>query len=648
MIGAHTLGFRRWRRAWFVIAALAAIGAAAFAGMTVRARARNSVDILGSLNPDAAIYSSVMQASSPLEFLGRYLQSRPRPPHVAPWQVWLDQASVLDTVQERFPAGDLGGACLGPTYYWHPGAPIAWSRPTPAMLLFCFQRQAFLLELLSSPRTAADPAILNSAWAFVGEWRRANPVFPNHNLYAWGDDPVANRIQAHIELAAARRAQGLSTPDEELAFLSSVLQHAASLMDERAHNYRTNHGLMQNCALLSIALEYPEFDRGGRWLKTAVARMERHLRETVSQEGAFLELTPGYHWDATVMSLWFVASCRAAHVHLEPWVEDRVRKMLAFSRDIMQPDRTFPAIADTSDGDYPEISRWPDDLPRWPELTALRDALSPATPLPNEPAAQLVRGAGYFILRAPAPSWSPHSALMATMIAGPRSRAHEHYNALSLTLYARGRQLLNGPGYPSYSDEASRAVLIATTSQNTVSVDGQSQQGGDAAILRFENQPAPDGGPGRVICQAESRLYAGVVHRRSLYYGASKTAILLVDELTSETPHIYRQHFRVARGIPLREPSRGVLELTDASSQAPPLLTIQSWILQHGAPSSPSLAVEAPMAAFATFSPAATFVTILEFGPAGTSTRVEVAKDLITWNGAMGAFKIPLKALPQD
>jgi hypothetical protein len=606
------------RRHLLRFAALAAVVVLfVFAGIKFYISERNQVDILGSLDRSAPIYQRVSEARSrsgdraALEVLALYLLERPARPRVVPWQVWLESPEDIRAAANLFRSGDIGAGCPGPSYFWRPGQPVTWNGPSTDMLVFCLQRQTFLIYVLADPQAGNDRATLDAAWSLTQDWRQSNPIFPVRYPWVWNDDVASNRIMAQMGLGAARRKLGLATPDDELVLVRTVLQHAAVLMDESRHNYSTNHGLMQNCALLAIALEYPEFDRNHAWLNTAIRRTERHMRETVSADGPFLERTPHYHWMATAMNLWFVATCRQAHVDLEPWVEERARKMAAFTRSILQPDRSFPAIADTRLSQVSGANVSWADLPDWPEVAALRQALSPGPILPNIPGVQIWPDAGYFVLRAPAPAWDQDSALMATMIAGPRTLAHEHFNALSLTLYANGRPLLEGPGYLGYFDPK-RDVALATISQNTVSEDWQSQQPGATTIRHFEVLSSKEGDPPRQVAfQAESSLYPGTLHRRSLFYGVSPTAILLIDELTSGVSHVYRQHFRLAPGI-AADGRPGVLSATAGSR---PVLRIRTWILTPRGLSPAALDLDDfPVVSFALVDRNATFISVLDAG----------------------------------
>lgn len=654
---ARRIALQLWKWKWRIAAWIAAAIGLSVIALAIYIRIYNHVDLLARLNSDHSLYAKVQDAlrtngkKAALDLVADYFMKRPAPLLIKPSHLW-DIGSVKSQASaRRIIDGDLGSACcdLSPecchrTFHWRPGEPINWSTFEPRDLLFALQRQTFVSHLLVSEHGNPDPRLLDIAKVFMKDWRRANRVWPNFNPFAWNDDATSNRIQAHMLLMEVLRAQGRSTHDDELAFLRSLLQHAARLMDESEHNYVTNHGMMQNSALLAIAIAYPEFDQGRQWQRTAIERMKRHLQDSVTPEGVFLELTPAYHLFATQMTLWFVAACQKANIEMDPFFETTLRRMLIFSREILNPDRSLPVIADTGNGHRWGISHWPwESLPDWPELTALQDAMSHVDQPPNEPTARLWPQSGYFVLRVPAPDWTLDQALMLTLKAGPLSRAHMHYDQLSVTLFGHGQPLLTGPGYPR-GDPATRAQLIATISQNTVSVDGLSQKPGAAKVLFYDLQPQDvlnRQGPEFVAIQAESLLYEGVTHHRILFYGPTAGAVLMVDELSSKDEHTYRQHFRMAPGLEGR-PKPGSLLVHDPSKPAELLLRIDVWSWSDNSITRPPLSISEQAGTFTVNSRNATFVALLDLSEGSETKNVTVRNGSLLWQGQRGTLNINL------
>ena len=508
---------------------------------------------------------------------------------------------------------------------------------------FALQRQTFLFDLLRDQDAEDYLATLGAATAFVHEWRRGNRLWPNGNQFAWSDDPVSNRLQAQIFLMDQLRANKLTSTNDEQAFLESLVQHAGKLMDERLYIRRTNHGMMQNAALLSVALGYPELDRQGRWRQTALQRTERFVLENVSKGGVSLELAPDYHWFVSVQLLWFVASCRQEGVSVSPRVEEAVRGMLAFCRELLQPDRSLPMIAD-SRGERRSLANWPlDDLPPWPEIAALRSAVMDSSRMPNEPGVCPKPDAGLFILRTGAPEWNAESAMMVVFKTGSQSRAHSHHDALSISLYGNGRPLLTGPGYPDYEPGTDREDIIGTVNQNTVSVDGQSQMLCHATTrlldLKASEEPASEC-IDFVAIQADAETYPGVRHRRTLFYGPSRSGILIVDELTSEVQREYHQNFRLAPGC-VGQIVTDTLQI-GARSGGHPLLRIQAQIVDRDGARRPRVGLRGAAASFHATGRCAAFVTLLEVGDTQQFPVLDAAKRTIRWSGPRGEFSVVL------
>lgn len=653
----HVAGVRRvlqgmWTWRWRLVGVSVLAAAVGIVGVASRLPIHGEVDILEHLNPAHPVYTHIQAVNTrggenaALAELAEYFLQRPSPPSIKHFHSWCASTEELAAQVHRTLRGELFEAEGLPVFRWRPGDPIVWTAPTPRPILFQLQRQAFFFDLLAANQGKPDRRLVDIATAFVEEWRRGSSGWLDSRPFAWNDHVMADRIQAQMLWKDVQRRLGLSSQADELAFLTTLLRHADWLVDERAHNFRTNHGMMQNCALLSVALNYPEFDRDRRWRETAIDRMRQHLSEGVTRRGVFREITPGYHFFATRLVLWFVTRCRQAGVDLDPAVETIARKMLVFCREILNPNRSLPLIADTSQRAV-DVSNWPwQHLPEWPELTTLRAAVSQDQEPPNQPTGRLWPESGYFILRVPAPEWTVESAMMFTLRIGPRSRAHAHADGLSLTLFGHGRPLLTGPGYPHYGDTSRRQRLIGTTSQNTVSVDNTSQRIGDTNVRFCDVRPAePTAGraPEFAAIQGESRLYEGVLHRRATFFGPTCAAILLVDELSSDDEHVYRQHFRLAAGLEGKSGELGQLSVVDPCHTADAAqLGVDAWIIAQDGTTRPACSVEEQVASFAGFGREVTFVTRLDLTQDATSDTIEVSRQSVIWEGQNGTLEIEL------
>jgi hypothetical protein len=577
------------------VAAAPVIAVAAFAVVYAR---RNQVDPLAHLNRSDPLAREVSAAVDPWAAWHTALLARDWP-RVPLQQTW--HASPAD-FEAAWRAGEwrLDGATSVPR------GGVSWWRPASDAAAFAQQRQTFLFELLAADAGHADDARLREAIALVHDWRRHNPVWPEWHAYQWNDDVMANRLEAQLSLADRGRRRGLITASDEPFWLGLVVQHAEALLDPARHQPTTNHGLMQDIALLDVALAHPELDADGRWFATADARLAAYVERAVAPSGAFRELTPFYHYYACERLIGVAALARAHGHPLQPATEVRIRAMIEALAWFVQPDGTLPRIADT--GPEPiQLDGWPDLGHDWPEVAAARAAA----------AGDGLRGyrrldPGYIVVR-PSREWQ----LVA--VVGDPSIAHDHRDKLSFTLFAGGLPAIHGPGYANEFTPDAAAATRRTTAQATAVFDGRNQDLGAAPIDREQLWHAEDGSLAAVAVSATSDLVAGTRHRRTWLWGADPASVLIVDDLSGAF-HDARVQYRLDERLIGAGPA---FALTHGA------LRIESWI--DGAPA--KLTREAEMYAVAVDHPCR-IVTRLTFGD-GTD-HVESA----SWEGSSGAFAL--------
>jgi hypothetical protein len=613
----------------------------------------NKVDLLGRISPQYPIAQEIQQIlrkngrSAAVLYLVDYMQTRVVSRSMRPVQTWDRTTSEIQTASDLILDGSLGTVLGHPEFDWQQGDVIDWRHTEPA-ILWELQRHTFLFDVIT-PGGARHQEGLKYAEQFVSEWFRGNRYKLNFNPWAWNDDAASNRIQMQMELMEILRKYNMSMPDLEIAFLKSLVQHGEWLADEANYNLRTNHGLMQDCALLDIALRYPEFDRGQRWRKICIERFEKRIRHSVTANGVFLELTPYYHFLVTRKALWFLCTCEKNDISLSPDVLTKLKKMVLFCREILQPDKSLPLISDTRQKTV-GLANWPwDSLPKWPELTELQKVIAKNDEPPNQQGIKFYPESGYFILRTCNHEWSCQSALMFTLMAGPLSTAHHHPNKLSITLFAHGKPIITGPGYPGWWDLDKRNNLIATTSQSTVSVDLRSQRKG-ACSMRFL-KTVPEVYPlNSVQCfvamQAESLLYEGVRHIRSIFYGPSYGSILIIDELKSAEQHTYRQHFRIAEGLAISQHPYCV-EVVDRALGSSAILNIQSQMLSQGDTTFPEIEMDGQVVTFVARGASLHFITLMST-VCESITEPVYCDGVLSWTGPSGTLTVDLPVSSPD
>ena len=137
--------------------------------------------------------------------------------------------------------------------------------------------------------------------------------------------------------------------------------------------------------------------------------------------------------------------------------------------------------------------------------------------------------------------------------------AHSDLDALAITLYGEGGDLLPGAGLYTYQPGAYRDYFHGTASENTVVVDGKSQAAGDAVGTQLVTTD------GMTYQSAESSLYSGVTHQR-LVMMIDPDHLLVVDRLSSTSVHTYQQMFHLFPGAAL---SRSGLTVSGTRAERP-------------------------------------------------------------------------------
>ena len=134
------------------------------------------------------------------------------------------------------------------------------------------------------------------------------------------------------------------------ATLEQLTRCAAFLAKASHFNAATNHGVMQNIALLQAAAAFPALPDAPLWRDTASSRLRQQLAFYANAEGVVLEHSPAYHRFGTAlmgMALELLAW------NGQPAIEGLAQKYArgaAFLDRLQRPDGSLPRIGDTTGG----------------------------------------------------------------------------------------------------------------------------------------------------------------------------------------------------------------------------------------------------------------------------------------------------------
>jgi hypothetical protein len=237
-------------------------------------------------------------------------------------------------------------------------------------------------------------------------------------------------------------------PDFDAGVARAVMQHAArcaAYLSKRSHfTAATNHGVMQNIALLQAAAAFPSLPDAATWRDTARARLSRQMAFFVNGEGVVLEHSPGYHRFGTELMGMIVELLEWNQMPAIDGLAGRSACAAAFLVQLERPDGSIPRIGDTSG-----IAAERADSGRRPRSACDK----PDGPLGLPDTTKVYPSAGYAITRRPlvagpgGVSGTSHATLYWSRFPG---HGHEVGAEGSFVLWAAGTDWLDNTGYWPY------------------------------------------------------------------------------------------------------------------------------------------------------------------------------------------------------
>jgi heparinase II/III-like protein len=263
----------------------------------------------------------------------------------------------------------------------------------------------------------------------------------------WNDHAVAARMNVLAEFWRVYRAHPSYRPEIGKAVLEQAARNGQLLAKPEHFTVATNHGVMQNLALLHLSLAFPTLPEAARYKRLALDRLSDQIPFYINDEGVVLEHSAWYHeWGLYSLGM----ACRYLTLLREPIPEDwiqkykRAQRFLAVSR---RPDGSLPMFGDTPDS-REELGRSaigpnahrgcapaPDSLSRIPEQSF-----------------SLYPTAGYAIWWDGLRGWPNQEHLSQTVAVWSHfpGHGHPHAHEMSVLLWAGGQTWWTNIGYWPY------------------------------------------------------------------------------------------------------------------------------------------------------------------------------------------------------
>lgn len=261
--------------------------------------------------------------------------------------------------------------------------------------------------------------------------------------YLWNDHALANRAVVYAQLWAALNTHG-PIERETASILLTAVDRTASLLAKPSHyTFRTNHGVMQNAALIVAAAAFPWLDTAEAYRRTGFERLTRQMDYFISNQGAVLEHSAGYHefGVSLLRSCFELLGDLAVPVPIE-W-QSKLQRSEELLHVLSRPDYSIPNFGDSQ----PSLSKAGREMVH--DLVH-KDRLANNINSQVGKNGSFLMDAGYAIFRAGIGKVSDSGVHAAITWSHFISGAHKHADELSISYWVNGTTLWSSSGYWPY------------------------------------------------------------------------------------------------------------------------------------------------------------------------------------------------------
>ena len=499
---------------------------------------------------------------------------------------WLDGAiqEAIRLSEHRLDILGYSDIALGHDIDWHrdPVSGYQWPRrywadydlvnaaSADAKVIHELNRHQHLPRLAKAFFLTHDELYAREAIEQMESWIEQNPK--------WGGVNWQSSLELAIRAISWMWTIFLLLPSESLDEVN-LRRIVTSLFAQLDHIYRypsvytspNTHLIGEATALFMAGLVFQDLPRAEAWRRFGTVTLTHEMQRQVSNQGVYGEASSYYHCYAADFYLQAMVLARSNRLPFPEWMWTRLEQMLEFVMHISRPDGSLPLIGDDDGGrvlalSFEDYRSFRDGLSSGAVLFGRGDfkcqagsfceetfwllgdhAWSVFDALQAQPPVELGRSyldSGCFIQRSGWDAQDTHLVFDCGGL-GTQTVGHGHADALSLTLFSGGREILIDPATSVYNAAPKwRNFFRSSQAHNTVVVDGQSQsrpgssfswkRKANARVRRTISLPDIEFIDGEH--DGYSALRNDVTHRRRMIYIRPNYWILL-DELRGQGEH---------------------------------------------------------------------------------------------------------------
>ena len=362
--------------------------------------------------------------------------------------------------------------------------------------------------------------------------------------WAWSDPhAVAFRAMALVDTWWKLRQDHQLSESSSTPMLEEIEKTGQFLADPNHYQQENNHSLNEAAALYELAAAFPTLPHSHQWLTLARQRFNWQLEGLIDGNGQLIENSPYYDFYALAKYWQIYQYSQNQGVTISPDFGPKLMSMLGFATYILEPNDQVPLLGASLAATINDHGVYSSMAAADPQFQyVLTHGVKGTQPTANS---VYLPSSALTIMRSgwqKAPNYESSTYLSYNI--GRYRTAHSDLDALAITLYGDGGELLPSAGLYTYSPGIYRNYFHGTASENTVVVDGKTQNQGNGTATKLVTAD------GLTYQSAESSLYDGVTHRR-LVAMIDPSHVLVVDQLSSTTAHKYQQMFHLFPGAKL-------------------------------------------------------------------------------------------------
>lgn len=237
------------------------------------------------------------------------------------------------------------------------GYPADYQRGPPTFQLFMASLSLERL-LLQAYRETGQSRWLRLALQRAEQLAEHERQARHEVTFLWNDHALANRVSVLIQLWALVRLQADLRAEHGPWLLAFAQRSGRMLAKPGQFTVRTNHGVMQNIALLQLAAAFPDLRESIAWRDLAVERLKLQRGFYVSPDGVVLEHSAGYHAMGTALLAHAHRLMQLNGLPVDPALAGETTATRQVLAQLMRPDGSLPAVGNTDPGlrhDMPSV-----------------------------------------------------------------------------------------------------------------------------------------------------------------------------------------------------------------------------------------------------------------------------------------------------